>query len=69
MFKINSEATANILRKRLNESLETSTFPGSLKLDDIAPGFKEKDPLRLTTVQAVFYILRQNYLKRLCRNK
>ena len=35
MLKIRSVATANILQKRLNKSLETSTFPDSLKLADI----------------------------------
>ena len=42
MFKISSEATANILQKRLNESLETAKFPGSLKLADVTPVFKKK---------------------------
>ena len=32
MLKISSEATANILQKLLNDSLETWTFPDSLKL-------------------------------------
>ena len=48
MLKISSEATANILQKLLIESLETSTFPGSLKLTDITPVFKKKDPLSKT---------------------
>ena len=30
IFKISSEATANILQKRLNESLETGTLPSIL---------------------------------------
>ena len=32
MLKISWEATANILQKLLNDSLETGTFPDSLKL-------------------------------------
>ena len=48
MLKITSEATANILQKLLNESLETSTFPNILKLADITPLFKKKDPLDKT---------------------
>ena len=41
MLKITSEATANLLQKLLNESLETSTFPNILKLADITPLFKK----------------------------
>ena len=48
MLKISSETTANMLQKLLNESIETGTFPDSLKLADITPGFKQKDPLNKT---------------------
>ena len=48
MLKISSEATANILKKLLNDFLETGTFPNSLKLADITPVFKKKDPLNKT---------------------
>ena len=48
MLKISSEATANILQKLLNNSLETGAFPDSLKLADITPVFKNKDPLNKT---------------------
>ena len=43
ILKISSEATANILQKLLNDSLETGMFPDSLKLADITPVFKKKD--------------------------
>ena len=46
MLKISSEATANILQKLLNESILTGKFPGSLKLADITPVFKKKNPLK-----------------------
>ena len=45
MLKISSEATANILQKLLNDSLETGIFPDSLKLADITPVLKKKDLL------------------------
>ena len=48
ILKISSESTANILQKLLNDSLETRTFPDSLKLADITPVFKNKDPLNKT---------------------
>ena len=41
MLEISSEATANILQKLLNNSLETGTFPDGLKLADITPVFKK----------------------------
>ena len=41
MHKISSEATTNRLQQKLlNESLETGTFPDSLKLAEIIPIFK-----------------------------
>ena len=53
MLKISSEATANILQKLLNDSLETGTFSDSLKLADITPAFKKKDPLNKTNYRPV----------------
>ena len=67
IFRKSSEATANILQKLLNESLDTGTFPGNMKLADRTPTFIKR--LRLIIVQSVFYLLCQNFLKWLCRNK
>ena len=53
MLKISSEATANISQKLLNDSLETGTFPDSLKLADITPVFKKKDLLNKTNYRPV----------------
>ena len=41
VLKISLEATADILQKHLNDSLETGIFPDSLKLADITPVFKK----------------------------
>ena len=59
ILRKNSEATANILQKLLHESLETGTFPDSMKLADRTPAFKK----RIIIAQSVFYLLCQNYLK------
>ena len=61
IFRKSSEATANILQKLLNESLDTGTFPGNMKLADRTPTFIKR--LRLIIVQSVFYLLCQNFLK------
>ena len=54
MLKISSEVTANILQKLLNDdSLETGTFPDSLKLADITPIFEKKDPVSKTNYRPV----------------
>ena len=53
MLKISSEATANILQKLFNESIQTGKFPGSLKLADITPVFKKKDPLNKSNYRPV----------------
>ena len=53
MTKISTEATANILQKHFNDSLDTGTFPDSLKLADITPVFKKKDPMNKTNYHPV----------------
>ena len=54
ILKISSEANAaNILQKHLNESLETGTFPGSLKLANMTPVFKKKGPLGKTNYRPI----------------
>ena len=57
LLKISSEATANILQKLLNDSLETGTFPESLKLANITPVFKKKDPLNKNNYRPVSILL------------
>ena len=47
------EATANLLQKLLNESLEIGTFPDSLKLAAVSSVFKKKDPLDKTNYRPV----------------
>ena len=39
---MSSKDTANISQKLLNDSLETGTFPDSLKLADITPYFQKE---------------------------
>ena len=53
ILKISSEATAIILQKLLNDSLETGTFPDRLKLADITPVFKKINPLNKTNYRPV----------------
>ena len=53
MLKISSEAIGNILQKVLNDSLKAGTFPDSLKLADVTPVFKKKDPLNKTNYRPV----------------
>ena len=51
--KISSEATANILQKLLNKSIESGTSSDSWKLTDISLVFKKKDPLNKTNYRPV----------------
>ena len=53
MLKISLEDRPDILQKLLNESIETGTFPDSLKLTDIIPVFKKKDPLNKSNYRPV----------------
>ena len=44
MLKISSEAAVNISRKLLNDSLETGTFPDSLKLTKFNSRLQKEGP-------------------------
>ena len=44
MLKISSEAAVNILQKLLNDSLETGTFPDSLKLTKYNSRLQKEGP-------------------------
>ena len=43
--KLSSDTTATTLQELFNESLSNCEFPGKLKLVDITPVFKKKNPL------------------------
>ena len=45
MLTKTSETSAKIIHKIFNETVETGDYPDNLKLADITPVFKKKDPL------------------------
>ena len=45
ILKISSEASADALQSLFNDMLKTGNFPENLKLADITPVFKKKNPL------------------------
>ena len=45
-LKLNSDISADILQNLLNGLLLTGNFPDNLKLADITPVFKKKDPFK-----------------------
>ena len=67
MHKISSEATTNRLQTLLNESLETGTFPDSLKLAEIIPIFKgplDKNKYRPVSVLPILSKLFENIMQK-----
>ena len=68
MHKISSEATTNRLQQKLlNESLETGTFPDSLKLAEIIPIFKgplDKNKYRPVSVLPIMSKLFENIMQK-----
>ena len=69
ILKISSEASADILLNLFNDMLKTGNFPDNLKLADITPVFKKKNPLHkvnyrpvsvLPSISKVFEKLMQN---------
>ena len=72
-----SEISAKILHKLFNETVETGDYPENLKLADITPVFKKKDPLNkmnyrpvsvLPSVSKLFEKLMQNQLVKYIEN-
>ena len=49
----NAEVTANALLLLFNNAISNSEFPKNLKLPDVAPVFKKKDPLGKTNYRPV----------------
>ena len=72
-----SEISAKILHKFFNETVETGDYPENLKLADITPVFKKKDPMNkmnyrpvsvLPSVSKRFEKLMQNQLVKYIEN-
>ena len=68
ILKINCNTSAETLHNLFNECLTTGNFPDNLKLADITPVFKKKDPLNkenyepvsvLTSISKIFEKLMQ----------
>ena len=57
MLKISSEAIANILQNFPNEYFETGISLDNLKLADLPPVFKQRDPLDQTIYRLVNILL------------
>ena len=45
-LKLSADISADILQNRFNNMLSTGNFPDNIKLADITPVFKKKDPLK-----------------------
>ena len=45
-LKLRADISADILQNLFNDMLSTGNFPGDMKLADIRPVFKKKDPLK-----------------------
>ena len=65
ILKVSCNTSAETLHNLFNECLITSNFPDNLKLADITPVFKKKDPLNKENYRLVFL----KFLKNLCKNK
>ena len=64
------EMSCNTLHNLFNECLTTGNFPANLKLTDITPIFKKKDPLNKENYRPVSVLPSiSNFLKNLCKNK
>ena len=71
ILKISSEASADVLHNLFNDMLKTGNFPDNLKLADISPVFKKKNPLHkvnygqvnfLPSISKVFEKLMQKHI-------
>ena len=57
-----SETSAKIVHKLFNETIDTGHYPDNLKLADITPVFKKKDPLNKMNYRPVSVF--QKFLKK-----
>ena len=70
ILKVSCNTLAEILQNLFNEYLLTGNFADNLKLVDITPGFKWKDPFNKETYRPVKVLpsISKN-LRNLCKNK
>ena len=69
-LKISCNTSAETLQNLFNECLITGNFPDNLKLVDITPVFKKKDPLNKENCRpAAFYPAFLKFLENLWKNK
>ena len=69
ILKISCNKSVGILHNLFNECLITGSFLDNLKLADITPVFKKKDPpqIKKTADQSVSYLVVLKFLKNLCK--
>ena len=70
ILKVSCNTSAENLQNLFNECLITGNLPNNLKLADITPIFKKKDPLNEENYRPVMsYLVYLKFLKNLCRSK
>ena len=70
ILKIVSHVLADALHSLFKDMLKTENFPENLKLADITPVFKKKNPLhKVNYRQLVFYLAFQKSLKKLMQKQ
>ena len=52
-LKLSADTSADILQNLFNDMLSTGNFPDDIKLADITPVFKKKDPLKTENYRPV----------------
>ena len=52
-LKLSADISADTLQNLFNDMLSTGNFPGNMKLGDIRPVFKKKDPLKKENYRSV----------------
>ena len=66
ILKISFNTSTETFHNLFNKCLITSDFPDNLKLVDVSPVLKEKDPLnKKATDQSVYYLAFPKFLKNL----
>ena len=69
IIKNNSDIISKFFQANLNNTIETSTFPGQLKYADVEPVFKKDSPTEKKNYRPISILLNLSKIYERCLNK
>ena len=69
IIKNNSDIISKFFQANLNNTIETSSFPGQLKYADVKPVFKKDSPTEKKNYRSISILLNLSKIYERCLNK